>query len=377
MKNLIMADLKVLGHRIWAVPLVILMFTILFNFVIPGHNNHQSLKYFHVPLTAGILGYFLMEIWSHNRLHLEMNSLPCSKYSIVFQKYLMIFLFVAIGILSLSLFLEIMSLTTDYTFNATDFYNAVNYPMPILTKLSVFVIPLFFKFKNQKTALFGTIFWFLCLIPFISLSIYSVSKQNTQQDLFLYIFLLIISVIVITIFYIKENKSPKIKQLIFIPVVTVFTVALGRMISILADFLFNLSLSKFKPDIFKRFNGYYETFNMDAGTYKSIMELYYELLKTNGTALLVSTVLMLYVWKKGNIRNIMATTFQFITLPVIFITLEFFLLFAVFGADLIISSNSTFFNTDTHFFIADYMIFVLMLIASFYYSKKFLTEGGK
>ncbi|MBU4485414.1 MAG: ABC-2 transporter permease [Candidatus Delongbacteria bacterium] len=84
MKNLIMADLKVLGNRLWAVPLGALVLTIITALVLGG--NHDGIMFIDtaiIPVIFVLLSYSLMYYSENSKLHNEIGSLPCSSLTIV------------------------------------------------------------------------------------------------------------------------------------------------------------------------------------------------------------------------------------------------------------------------------------------------------
>ena len=104
MKNLIMADLKVLGKRIWMIPLGVFLFIFSFSFI-PYLSQVQSFQnWIFAILIPGLLTYELFREEKKSGSDTMLMTMPLSKEAYVWGKCFSVTLFsffaVAVGFLS-------------------------------------------------------------------------------------------------------------------------------------------------------------------------------------------------------------------------------------------------------------------------------------
>jgi hypothetical protein len=167
MKNLIMADLKVLGHRIWAVPLSVFLFIFSFSFVPYLDQVYKFQNWIFAILIPGLLTYELFREEQKNGTGSFLMTMPVSKEAYVWGKCFSVTLFsffaVAVGFLS-NYILSYLKNTDipsiglmSYGF---DYINSASWAL----KFILFAIPIYFltnKLKSSVVIALAVLYFFL------------------------------------------------------------------------------------------------------------------------------------------------------------------------------------------------------------------------
>jgi hypothetical protein len=115
MKNLIMADLKVLGKRIWLIPLGFVAGCFVLS-IFKGINDKDftTLAYFiNLYIVPVIMLIELLREEQKNRTEMMILTMPVSKTVFVYSRFLMAILFMLLGIILLSLILLSKNITSE------------------------------------------------------------------------------------------------------------------------------------------------------------------------------------------------------------------------------------------------------------------------
>ena len=229
MFKLIMADIKVLGNKIWAVPLGVFVLSIIAALIL-GSKFDDSFMFVEVaiiPIIVVLLGYSLMYYSENSKLHNEIGSLPCSSLTIVLEKYLMLLLFISIGFIVKVAYIVSISIFSEYNFNYEDVFAAMNFTIIVILIMSLFAIPLFFKSRSAATAYFGTFVWFAGLgtiFGTVLVKIYPFS-DGMAANINILVIMSILSVIAMAVLYFKDKSSDRSwRKLLVIPVASILPV---------------------------------------------------------------------------------------------------------------------------------------------------------
>jgi hypothetical protein len=379
MFKLIMADIKVLGKRIWIVPFGVLLVTVIAGLVLRDISN--SVMFINaaiVPVIFVVLSYSLMYYSENSKLQNEIGSLPCSTKMLVFEKYLMVLIFLGISYLSNTIFLALASLFHDFNFN--DVFTVFNITIMMILTMSMLAIPLFFKYRSAKTSYFGTFIWVAGLGTIYGTVILRIFpfNENISMNVFLIIILLVLSSISALIIKFKNKVTgDSIKDLLIIPVVSVLPATVIAFFSAITSLIIYSLLYHLMLPGFKRMFLYDQTKDADAKI--KYLEMISENINhqlLNGLITFVLIGILVFLWRRGNIKGLMIKALRAF-IPLFFFVLQINLMMSVYTIEIILSGNSPRFDLDGAWMIAYTVLFVPMLIVSIYYSKKFLTEGGK
>lgn len=200
MKNLILADLKVLGHRIWSIPLGVFLFIFSFSFI-PYLDQVQSFQnWIFILLIPGLLLYENLRENSRNNL-LSIHSLPVKPIIYVLEKYVFLFLSIGISMLAASLFdlsLDILNLrieTIDFAYDIK-IGGSFWYPTIILLWISLFLIPLYFRTKNINKSIILSI-----IISIVQPIVYGDLLYNYRYTTYYYKGIIYLSIIIIILYF--------------------------------------------------------------------------------------------------------------------------------------------------------------------------------
>ena len=99
MKSLILADLKVLGHRLWTIPLGVFLFIFSFSFIPYLNQVQQFQNWIFAILIPGLLSFELLREEQKNKSDSMLMTMPVSKEKYVWSKYILLITFSLIGFL--------------------------------------------------------------------------------------------------------------------------------------------------------------------------------------------------------------------------------------------------------------------------------------
>ncbi|HAQ61858.1 TPA: hypothetical protein DCR49_07670 [Candidatus Delongbacteria bacterium] len=366
MKNLIMADFKVLGNKIWQVPLSVLLlfFLILSGFSIYTGKTIIMVPFIVIPIVTMLLGYELMHLSDGSRIHYQVASLPSGKAVIVFEKYLMILVLFSIGIIAeflLNIFINLSGASEGYE----TVLASANVSLLAILRIAIFVIPLFFLTKKSRKAFMLFIIWGLGMYVIHGNATLELlyARYDLNKTIGIYAILIVSCIVVMCGLKIIYKNKADLMNLLLIPVAAIFPISLALLQESLNDLIFTSVTIHAFPEAFEN-----EYHRWVSGADRNFFLIH----------LFVSSVLLsisLYLWKKDNMKQLIKKLSLILLLPVIFYAMEnslriFLLLFEI------IRTNNDWKNFIIPIFsVSQYIIFIPMLIFSIYYSKKFLTEG--
>jgi hypothetical protein len=369
MFKLIMADIKVLGNRIWQIPLGVTIISTLLLFLIPSEKDKIISFFGFIPLISGGLGLQLMRQLQDNKLHYQISSLPCAKMAIVLQKFVMLFIFLIIGIVCQLLFSIISKPMMPDTMMKYSNLEIINFNILVILRVAIFTIPLFFKFRRSVKAFVLFLAW-LALMAVIHVPItleLLYARNSIPATVFDYIFMFAACILCAFILFFKDKKEFKPVYYLLIPIAVIFPISLALLQELLNSLIHRRILYQFfahtidDPKRLEWIFGYQFPY------------LYVHLVPT-----LVLFAIGYYIWKKGNkqIKNLIKSISLILLLPVAFYAMENSIRIAILTVMIVKSADHP--NLEFPLFsVSQYIIFIPMLIVSIYYSKKFLSEGGK
>jgi ABC-type transport system involved in multi-copper enzyme maturation permease subunit len=310
MRNLIMADLKVLGHRIWVIPLGVFLFIFSFSFI-PYLSQVQSFqKWIFAILIPGLLMYELFREEKKSSSDTMVLTMPVSKEAYVWSKYLMIFVFFLIGLLlgSVTEFLTgvlgLVNNLPDQEINLKEmnYFNNVNFMIQIVLEVILFTLPVYYYTKKIILSIIsGIVIFFATIIVFnyIENYVWSIFHEvaNTGKILYYYrlnlrwyIILSTISVIILVLITLLDQfREKKLNSLFFIVIFALTTI----FYDILSDKVTSFFLYKYLMGL----NGYNQFY------YSYMLQYKYESIII--ASLVVSLIIILIkLFKKGDFKYI-------------------------------------------------------------------------
>jgi hypothetical protein len=365
MIKLLLTDLRLLGDKLWKAPLVvtvIMLSIILFGAFI----TKQPLQYVNLVLTPIILvtlSFILMKLHDGGRLHTLLNSYPFAKNILVIEKYVLLLIFFIFAAMIEYVLASFVNLFSDKD-NTRFFLQTTNAVFLGLIRTAIFLLPLYFKVKDSMKTFAWLLAWFSGLIT-IHLSITMNMVENYTDSfraLFIYVVLFVASLLVMYAIYLKDRKRTGLKELLIIPVVSILPVSFAITFEALQRIVFSFSLyrlSENKPDY---------------GRYEWTMDRYIDFFETHFIVTVIISVIIFIIYKNSETRKMLYNSFLVVFLPVIFFSIENSLRMVIELRRFLIGSD---FISDHLYSVSQYIVFIPMLIVSIYYSKKFLTEGGK
>ena len=366
MYKLILADIKVLGHKLWQIPLIVTLALMLLWFFIPSPKDKMMPFFGLIPLISGILGLELMRLLQDNKLHYQMSSLPCSKIGLVIQKFVMLGVFILAGIICQFFILIVTDLINPDQVNKFTNGEIINFTLLLILRIAIFTIPLFFKFKKSVKAFFLFFAWLILMAvihtPITLELLYA--RNSITATIFIYVLMFVVSIISAYILFLKDRKKIVLRNYLVIPLAVIFPISLALLQELMNSLIHRKLLIYFLSD------------KIDTGRMEWIFGRHYPYLFVH----LVTTMVLLgigcYIWKKGDngIKKMIRNASLVLLLPVAFFAMENSIRIGLFTYQIITSMN----NPDMSFplfSISQYIVFIPMLIVSIYYSKKFLTGG--
>jgi hypothetical protein len=367
MKNLIVADLKVLGSKIWIVPLSILIgfLLLILGYSITSGKAILMIPFMIMPTVTLILGYELMHLSDGNRIHYQITSLPSGKLTLVLQKYLMIFVLFCIGILTeyfLFVILRLLGGTRGYE----TLFDSVNGSLLGVLRVAIFVIPLFFLTKKTRKSFSLFLIWIFGMYVIhdnITLELLY-AKYDLNKTLGLYSILIIICIVAIFLLKITHKNKVNFRQLLIIPVAVIFPISLSLVQEALnLIILYSVMIKKFPEAYSYAYKNWSTGANIDYFLIHFVISI-------------ILFLIALYLWKKENAKILIKNLSLILLLPVMFFAMENSLREFLHLFEILRTHNDPNMNFPI-FSLSQYITFIPMLMVSIYYSKKFLTEGGK
>ena len=152
MLKLITADIKVLGHRLWIIPVGVFLFVMMFSFI-PYLNQVQSFQnWIFAILIPGLLTFELFREEQRNNTDRMLMTMPMNRSKYVYSKYVLVLGFIFIGVV-LGVFanylVEVAGFITIRAHN--QFYlTRTLYVFNTTYKGLFFILPIFYFTKRIK-----------------------------------------------------------------------------------------------------------------------------------------------------------------------------------------------------------------------------------
>ncbi|MDA3838987.1 MAG: ABC-2 transporter permease [Candidatus Delongbacteria bacterium] len=167
MYKLIITDLKVLGHRIWAIPVGVFLFILMFSFI-PYLNQVQSFQnWIFAILIPGLLTFELFREEQKNNTGSILMTMPISKEEYVWSKYQIIigFVFISLIVGFLSDKLQVFR-NEEINSLSHDIIHANEWIMMTV----MMALPVYFFTRKLKLSMFlGISVFFTILLPYFIL----------------------------------------------------------------------------------------------------------------------------------------------------------------------------------------------------------------
>ena len=173
MLKLIIADMKVLGHRLWAIPAGVFFFIMMFSFV-PYLNQAQSFQnWIFAILIPGLLTYELFREEQKNKTGSILMTMPISKEVYVWGKYQIVILFalisLAVGLVSNNL-LQILKNEEIMNWGLHSFAQDIIHSNEWIMMTVMMALPVYFFTRKLKLSMFlGASIFFTILYPYFYL----------------------------------------------------------------------------------------------------------------------------------------------------------------------------------------------------------------
>ena len=172
MFKLIIADMKVLGHRLWIIPVGLFLFVMTFSFI-PYLDQVQSFQYLiFISLIPALLLYELFRENNKNNSEMMVMTMPIDRKKFVYSKYLLIFGFIVIGFVA-----GLISKELIIFFNIGLNNNFVDpmskdmlFALTFILRIGLFIIPIYHYTRKLNFSFFaGIIGYFLILAGYFEL----------------------------------------------------------------------------------------------------------------------------------------------------------------------------------------------------------------
>ena len=232
MLKLITVDIKVLGHRIWAIPVGVFLLVMMFSFI-PYLNQVQSFQnWIFAILIPGLLTFELFREEQKSGMDKMLMTMPVSKEKYVWGKYIVIICFTLLGFLvgeTAYKLIEIFDLSVVDSFDVR-YFNGMYYSSFTVLKLLFIVVPIYLFSKKLKMSfilapiiMFGLMYFYISVfitLRYQALYAYSLGFIGYYINLML---LIIIVLFIHTIIIYKFKKFiPKLMHLWFVVIILIF-----------------------------------------------------------------------------------------------------------------------------------------------------------
>lgn len=380
MLKLILTDLKVLGNKVWIVPTGVYLMTVIAAFLTRNFKDSSMfINALIVPVIFVILSYSLMHYSEKSRLQREMGSLPCRTKMLVFEKYIMVLIFLFISFAANTAYVTSVSIFRGLNFD--DILTVSHITTMMILTMSLFAIPLFFRLDSAIKAYFGTFVWISGLgtiFGTVLVKLYPFD-DDIDKNILILIVLLSLNILYMAIMYFKNRKSViNYKQLLLFPIATILPATAFSSILTVTDIINQTLLYNFMLPGYKRmfFGDSFPDYIAEA--YRVVQVNYQaHFLLLNGITSVILTAAAVYLWKKQDTKKIMNDIAFFLIVPIILLSVVIAFFLFVYIVEIIISGNKVRISLDDAYLISFYCSLIPLFLVSFHYSKKFLSEGGK
>ncbi|MDA3884484.1 MAG: ABC-2 transporter permease [Candidatus Delongbacteria bacterium] len=180
MLKLIIADIKVLGHRIWAIPLGVFLFIMMFSFIPYLDQVQQFQNWIFAILIPGLLTFELFREEQKSGTDKMLMTMPVSKVKYVWSKYITVIGFVGIGIVVgviARYSLEISNLSSIQPVHHQSYWN-MYYSSIFVLKVLIFIIPVYIYSRKLRLSFFFAPS-IMFLVYYINHNVYKILIYNT------------------------------------------------------------------------------------------------------------------------------------------------------------------------------------------------------
>ncbi|NOR44536.1 MAG: ABC transporter permease subunit [Candidatus Delongbacteria bacterium] len=252
MLKLIMADIKVLGHRIWTIPVGVFLFVMMFSFV-PYLNQVQSFQnWIFAILIPGLLIFELFREEQKNNTDRMLMTMPVSKEKYVWGKYFLVLGFVVIALIAGIISIEILELIRGkevMNWGVQSFGYDVLHASEWIFYAMMIAIPVYYFTRKLKLSLIlGLSMFFTVLYPFFYFQYRYFSIWEWSHNIYEYLYhiaVLIICVLLIQlmsrIFFKKHNKKISI-SIWFATTMFLFGISIFYISDLISDLSFYFTL---------------------------------------------------------------------------------------------------------------------------------------
>lgn len=315
MKNLILADLRVLGHRLWAVPLGVFLFIFSFSFIPYLDQVYKFQNWIFAILIPGLLTLELFREEQKSKADSMLLTMPVSKEKYVWSKYIITSVFILIGIIVANitdLLLETLNFYPDLS--RSDFFSLGNiYISQITFMMFMLTIPAFYLTRNILLAIPAGIITFITTTFIFAIvdsriSIYFWRNRSDLLEPKVYMISgLIFIVTLAVIIFLEGNYLSKIYNILFAVFLFVFSVLFKNLVEQIDLFLiYSSRLKSFSATSIHR--DYYYLYSH---SFKSMAIIL--------STLIVLVVLILYYLIKKNKNKFVMSLTALMYLPVFFL----------------------------------------------------------
>lgn len=218
MKNLIMADLKVLGHRLWAVPIAVFILVVMISLV-PNVNMPEAVRNFMIALLSpGLLIFELLREEKKRNSDSMIMTMPVGKNMYIFARYMTVIL---LGLTAIpagwfaNVFLSAINSDGFYLFHSFSYLPWMLKFIGAIIIIIYFILPIYFYTKMLKTSILaGLIILWLVIYGFLNFiySYFYFTFFVQNLDYFFYRLAIVIAVvsvihIVIKLFFKSFHKE--------------------------------------------------------------------------------------------------------------------------------------------------------------------------
>jgi hypothetical protein len=252
MKSLILADLKVLGHRLWTIPLGVFLFIFSFSFIPYLNQVQQFQNWIFAILIPGLLTFELLREEQKNKSDSMLMTMPVSKEKYVWAKYILISGFLLISMITGLISIQILDFFKDkkvMEWGVQSSGYAILHASEWIFIALMMTLPVYYFSRKLKLSLvLGFSVFFTVLYPFYYFQYRFFSIWDLSHNIYgylLHVAVLIISVIIVHIIsgvIFKRNKKLIGTSIWFAAVMFLFTISISFVTDSISDWNFYFRL---------------------------------------------------------------------------------------------------------------------------------------
>ncbi|NOR44537.1 MAG: hypothetical protein GQ534_03040 [Candidatus Delongbacteria bacterium] len=321
MFKLITADMKVLGHRLWIIPVGLFLFVTTFSFI-PYLNQVQSFQYLiFISLIPALLLYELFRENHKNNSEIMVMTMPIDRKKIVYSKYLLLFGFIMIGFVAGLISKELITFFNIGLNN--NFVDPMSkdmlFALTFILRVGLFIIPIYHYTRKLNLSFFaGIIGYFLILAGYFELyyEVFGWTWFGDRVISHLSNISIVISIALIIHLVVKYKFKGISKEKIvngwFIVLAYLTTVTLQLLIKNLIHFDLYLRLKKICGDLAHLYTA------EQLEKYHNLINQYNEYLLMVGLSFIVLTLALILIHRKAE-NKFFQYAVLFVMLPIFMI----------------------------------------------------------